>query len=144
MRYVGQVHECTVSVDPFEITEASLDRLKAAFHARHEELYTYSEPNSAVEVVNVESAIAGKVDRPNRMRLAPGKGADSAVKGLRPMIFAADGVSQETPVFDGAALGAGDTVRGPAVIEEVTTTLVIEPGWTAVLDEHGTYVVTAD
>ncbi|MDD8021608.1 MAG: hydantoinase/oxoprolinase family protein [Paracoccaceae bacterium] len=144
MRYVGQVHECTVSVDPFEITEASLDRLKAAFHARHEELYTYSEPNSAVEVVNVESAIAGKVDRPNRMRLAPGKGSEAAVKGLRPMIFAADGVSQETPVFDGAALGAGDTVRGPAVIEEVTTTLVIEPGWTAVLDENGTYVVTAD
>ena len=144
MRYVGQVHECTVSVDPFEITEASLDRLKAAFHARHEELYTYSEPNSAVEVVNVESAISGKVERPNRMVIAKGKGAEAAVKGMRPMIFAADGVAQETPVFEGAKLGAGDTVRGPAVIEEVTTTLVIEPGWTAVLDENGTYVVSAD
>ncbi len=144
MRYVGQVHECTVSVDPFEITEESLERLKAAFHARHEELYTYSEPNSAVEVVNVESAISGRVERPNRMVIAKGAGAETAVKGMRPMIFAPDGVAQETPVFEGAKLGAGDTVRGPAVIEEVTTTLVIEPGWTAVLDENGTYVVSAD
>lgn len=144
MRYVGQVHECTVSVDPFAITEESLERLKAAFHARHEELYTYSEPKSAVEVVNVESAISGRVDRPNRMVIAAGAGAETAVKGMRPMIFAADGIAQETPVFDGAKLGAGDTVRGPAVIEEVTTTIVIEPGWTAVLDANGTYVVSAD
>lgn len=144
MRYVGQVHECTVSVDPFAITEESLERLKAAFHARHEELYTYSEPKSAVEVVNVESAISGRVERPNRMVIGAGKGAEAAVKGLRPMIFAANGIAQETPVFDGAKLGAGDTVRGPAVIEEVTTTIVIEPGWTAVLDENATYVVSAD
>mgnify|MGYP002653451327 CR=1 FL=1 len=61
MRYVGQVHECTVDVDPFEVNEASLDRLKAAFHARHEELYTYAEPQSPVEIVNVESAITGGV-----------------------------------------------------------------------------------
>lgn len=144
MRYVGQVHECTVSVDPFEITEASLERLKAAFHARHEELYTYAEPQSPVEVVNVESAILGRVERPNRMVIAKGTGAEAALKGVRPMIFAPDGIAQETPVFGGAKLGAGDTVRGPAVIEEITTTLVIEPGWTAVLDANGTYVVRAD
>ncbi|MBD9373635.1 hydantoinase/oxoprolinase family protein [Rhizobium sp. ARZ01] len=142
MRYVGQVHECTVYVDPFDIDEAALERLKAAFHARHEELYTYCEPQSAVEVVNVESAISGRVDRPNRMSIAAGNGAHSALKGTREMIFLASGVAHETPVYDGALLGAGDEITGPAVIQEVTTTLVIEPGWIARLDETGTYVVT--
>ena len=141
MRYVGQVHECTVDIDPFPLDEAALERLKAAFHARHEELYTYSEPQSVVEVVNVESAILGQVDRPRRMVIARGKGADQARSGTRPMIFTADGTRRETPVYAGAALGAGDSVTGPAVIEEVTTTIVIEPGWTAELHESGVYVL---
>ena len=142
MRYVGQVHECTVDIEPFEITEAALERLKAAFHARHEELYTYSEPHSAVEVVNVESAITGAVDKPGRMASAPGKGAHSALKGTREMIFTADGIPHETPVYDGALLGAGDRITGPAVIQEVTTTIVIEPGWMAELDASAVYVLT--
>ncbi|MBC7478545.1 MAG: hydantoinase/oxoprolinase family protein [Pseudorhodobacter sp.] len=141
MRYVGQVHECTVEIDPFDITEDALDKLIEAFHARHEELYTYSERQSVVEIVNVESAIWGRVDRPNRMRVAPGKGADFALDGTRPMIFDASAVPQDVPVYTGARLGAGDRITGPAVIEEVTTTLVIEPGWEAELHESGVYLV---
>ena len=141
MRYVGQVHECTVDIDPFPLDEPALDTLKAAFHARHKELYTYSELQSVVEVVNVESAILGRVDRPRRMTIAQGKGGESARSGTRPMIFAASGAAQDTPVYTGAALGAGDSITGPAVIEEVTTTIVIEPGWTAELHGSGVYVL---
>ncbi|MDO5630203.1 MAG: hydantoinase/oxoprolinase family protein [Paracoccus sp. (in: a-proteobacteria)] len=143
MRYVGQVHECTVEVDPFDITEDALDRLRAAFHARHEELYTYSEPGSAVEIVNVESTLTGIVDKPGRFSIAAGKGADNAQIATRPMIFDASGQAQDTPVYDGDKLGAGDQVSGPAVIQEVTTTIVIEPGWTAELDESGVYLLTS-
>ncbi len=144
MRYVGQVHECTVEIDPFDVTEATLEDIKAAFHARHKELYTYDEPQSAVEVVNVESTIAGHVEKPQRMTIAAGNGADSTLKGTRPMVFSADGSTQETPVYDGTALGAGDTLQGPAVIEEVTTTIVVEPGWNVSLHETGVYVLTVD
>ncbi|WP_372885862.1 hydantoinase/oxoprolinase family protein [Shimia sp.] len=144
MRYVGQVHECTVEIDPFEVTEATLADIKAAFHARHKELYTYDEPHNAVEVVNVESTIAGHVDKPKRMTIAAGSGAEATQKGIRPMVFSADGLARETPVYDGSAMGAGDTLQGPAVIEEVTTTIVVEPGWTVSLHDTGVYVLTAD
>ncbi|MFP4273719.1 MAG: hydantoinase/oxoprolinase family protein [Paracoccaceae bacterium] len=143
MRYTGQVHECTVEIDPFAIDEAALDRLKAAFHARHRELYTYDEPHSAVEVVNVESTIRGHLDKPARMRIAPGAGAAKALKGHRAMVFDATGARTDTPVYDGATLGAGDRIEGPAVIEEITTTIVIEPGWVADLHESGVYVIEA-
>ena len=141
MRYVGQVHECTVDVDPFPLDEAALERLKRAFHARHEELYTYSEPGSMVEVVNVESAIWGQVDKPKRMSIAAGMGAEKAIAGMREMIFTADGARRATPVYAGDLLGAGDRIVGPAVIEEITTTIVIEPGWTAELHGSGVYVL---
>ncbi|MBW3099009.1 caprolactamase subunit alpha [Pseudohoeflea coraliihabitans] len=143
MRYTGQVHECTVEIEAGSIDEAGLDAIRSAFHARHRELYTYDEPHSAVEVVNIESTIQGHVENPKRMHLAAGKGADTALKGRRPMVFDASGATTDTPVYDGGKLGAGDRVSGPAVIEEVTTTLVIEPGWTADLHESGVYVITS-
>lgn len=144
MRYVGQVHECSVDIDNFEINEISLQKIVDAFHARHEELYTYSEKHSPVEIVNIESAFYGLLDRPQRMQIASGNGSESALKGHRGMVFSADGTRQQTPVYDGSRLGAGDVVKGPAVIDEPTTTIVLEPGWTANLHETGVYVVTAD
>lgn len=144
MRYVGQVHECTVEIEPFEVTEESLQDIKAAFHARHKELYTYDEVNSPVEVVNVESTIAGLVDKPKKMTIANGTGAHDALKGTREMVFDPDGSTTDTPVYDGGKMGATDIIHGPAVIEEVTTTIVIEPNWTVELHKSGTYVITAD
>jgi len=75
-------------------------------------------------------------------RIGEGVPVGEAIKGHRDAIFAADGKRQGTPVYDGAQLGAGATIAGPAIIEEVTTTIVIEPGWTAVLDPSGSYVIT--
>ena len=53
MRYIGQVHECTVEIGNYANDAKALEKVKDAFHKRHEELYTYSEPHNAVEVVNI-------------------------------------------------------------------------------------------
>ena len=143
MRYVGQVHECTVEIDTFDIAERGLDAIKEAFHARHRELYTYDEPHNSVEVVNVESTIVGHVEKPARQTIKAGTGAEARLKGTRGMVFSLDGIAQETPVYDGTLMGAGDRLSGPAVIEEVTTTIVVEPGWDVELHESGVYLLTA-
>jgi N-methylhydantoinase A len=142
MRYVGQVHECTVDIETFEIDGKSIERVLEAFHRRHEELYTYSERHTPVEVVNIESTVEGLIDKPQTPVLARKRNAEAALKGHRKAIFEASGKAVRTPVYDGEALGAGAIIAGPAVIEEVTTTIVIEPGWTARLHESGSYVIT--
>lgn len=143
MRYVGQVHECTVDIGTFEINARTIDRVKDAFHKRHEELYTYSERHNPVEVVNIESTVYGLIDKPKAPKLAKGVAVEKALKAHRKAIFSADGNKVKTPVYDGEKLGAGATVMGPAIIEEVTTTIVIEPGWTAKLDASGSYLITS-
>jgi N-methylhydantoinase A len=142
MRYVGQVHECTVDIGTFDITEKTAGKVRDAFHRRHEELYTYSEPHNAVEVVNIESTLFGRIDKPKAPRLPRGGAPARALKGYRKAIFDASGKSTKTPIYDGGKLGAGAALSGPAIIEEVTTTIVIEPGWTARLDASGSYVIT--
>ena len=143
MRYVGQVHECTVDIETFEINAKSIGKVIDAFHKRHEELYTYSERHNAVEVVNIESTVFGRIEKPKLPKYTKRGTAKAALKGYRKAIFEASGKTTKTPIYDGEKLGVGAKVLGPAIIEEVTTTIVIEPGWAAVLDATGSYVITA-
>ena len=144
MRYVGQVHECSVEIGAFKVDAKSIARIKDAFHKRHEELYTYAEPQSVVEVVNIESTVYGVVEKPERMTIGKGATPAKALKGHRDAVFTADGKRLRTPIYDGTPLGVGATIKGPAVIEEITTTIVLEPGWTARLDASGSYLITRD
>jgi N-methylhydantoinase A len=142
MRYVGQIHECTVDIGNFEIGAKTIDKVVDAFHRRHEELYTYSERHNAVEVVNIESTLYGRIDKPKAPKLGKGEQPAKALKGHRKAIFSADGKQVRTPIYNGEMLGAGATIKGPAIIEEVTTTIVIEPNWSATLDASGSYLIT--
>ena len=141
MRYVGQIHECTVNIDFFEITEETLKNIKEAFHNRHEELYTYSEKDSPVELVNIESTIYGRIDRPNYSELENKGQINDALKISRNLIFSEKGNVLKTPVYDGNKLSPGNLIDGPAVVEEDTTTLVIENGWFLELHKSGTYII---
>ena len=141
MRYVGQIHECTVNIDFFEITEETLQNIKEAFHNRHEELYTYSEKDSPVELVNIESTIYGRIDRPNYSELENKGQINDALKISRNLIFSEKGNVLKTPVYDGNKLSPGNLIDGPAVVEEDTTTLVIENGWFLELHKSGTYII---
>jgi len=141
MRYVGQIHECTVNIDFFEITNETLKNIKEAFHNRHKELYTYSEIESSVELVNIESTIYGKIDRPTYLELENKGQITDALKTSRNLIFSETGNLIKTPVYDGNKLSPGHQINGPAVVEEDTTTLVIEPEWFLELHKSGTYII---
>ncbi len=141
MRYVGQIHECTVDIGDREVSAASLPAIVAAFHARHEQLYTYSEPGSTVEIVNLESMVIGRIAAPAAPLAAPA-GADPthALSGRRAVRFA-DGVV-DTPVYAGERLVAGNRLDGPAVLAEATTSVLVPKGWTLAVEPSSTCRLT--
>ena len=55
-----------------------------------------------------------------------------------------DGVKIEAQVFDGAGLAPSITVRGPAIVEEPTTTVVIPPKWELSVNNFGDYEMSCD
>ncbi|MGM8887155.1 hypothetical protein ACS8FD_14620, partial [Psychrobacter sp. 1U2] len=140
MRYVGQVHECNVIVPNGNIDSNAAEDILQAFHKRHKELYTYDERDSAVELVNVEVSIIGKVNKPELPTLDTQVGSvESAKVDERKMIHDHTYQWMQTPIYDGNKLGAGAVVTGPALIEEPTTTIVVKPNWQADLHQSGTY-----
>ena len=142
MRYVGQIHECTVDIDTFRIDVQSISQVIDAFHRRHEQLFTYSERQSPVELVNIESTLYGRVKKPARRQLDSGTGIENAVNGHRDLIFSGDSKAVSVPIYDGEKIKAGNKVTGPAVIEEETATYVIQPGWQAELHRSASYMIT--
>ncbi|MDY0309958.1 MAG: hydantoinase/oxoprolinase family protein, partial [Castellaniella sp.] len=141
MRYVGQIHECTVNIGSLTIGDDTIGDIRRAFDAMHEQLFTYSEPESEVEIVNIESIALLRSDREIQQQTPPGGRLAEALLTHRPMIFNADGSYTDTPVYDGNKLGEGDELTGPAIIEETTTTIVIDPGWHIRLDAGNTYIM---
>ena len=70
-----------------------------------------------------------------------GQAASTAPVGSR-RIHLADGWHAAS-VWQRDALAAGQTIAGPAIVEQEDTTTLILPGWTAVVDRIGTIIVTA-
>ncbi|WP_027852406.1 hydantoinase/oxoprolinase family protein [Marinobacterium litorale] len=140
MRYVGQIHECNVEIHPGRITREKIAAVIDDFHKRHEELYTYAEPHNPVELVNIESTLVGKVQKPE---LAPlktkGHSADSALIEYRPALFDDQGHWTDTAVYSGPTLDLGRVIEGPAIVEEPTTNIVVRPGWELVLEPNHCY-----
>ncbi|HMM77900.1 MAG TPA: hydantoinase/oxoprolinase family protein [Gammaproteobacteria bacterium] len=141
MRYVGQIHECTVEIGERELSAATLPAVIDAFHRRHEQLYTYSEPGSMVEIVNLESMVIGRIAAPATGAAAlTGEDATRARTGSRVLRFA-DG-SVDAPVYAAERLAPGNRFSGPAVLTDATTSVLVPAGWTLTLEASGTCRMT--
>ncbi len=142
LRYLGQHHEVPVVVPAGEITPARLPEIAQRFHEAHERLYLYSEPESPLESINVRLTGVGAIPKTPLVSWPTG-GADAsgAVKAKRPAYFGEEGGWVDTTVYDGSKLQAGNRIEGPAIIEEVTTTIVIYPDDLAEIDRLGNVVI---
>ncbi|MNO80632.1 Acetophenone carboxylase gamma subunit [compost metagenome] len=143
IRYLGQIHECSVELACDQLDQNGLVALREAFHKRHKALFSYSEPDSPAELVNLECSVIARLQRPPMPEL-PSPSTDDAARPVshRPMRFNAQDDWQDTPVYNGDRLQAGQTVEGPCVIEEATTNIVVPPGWQATLAPSATYRLT--
>jgi N-methylhydantoinase A len=122
MRYGEQIFEITVPLDGVDLARADLlDQVAARFHTRHEELYAYSAAGQEVVIVNARVAVVG------RLPVLP---ADDAVAAGRAPAAPARrrvwlGGWVEIPVHRLDALPAGTEVKGPALFESATTTVLV-------------------
>jgi N-methylhydantoinase A len=133
MRYRGQEHTVTVA---WPAGLRSAVELIPRFAAAHERAYTFRLDGTAVEIVTCEVSARGPSAAVN-LTLALGKGDPSA--GSRPLII--EGVVEDAPVFDRAALTPGQPYPGPALVEEPTATTLVLPGQRLSVDPFGSLVI---
>ncbi|MGW8374735.1 hydantoinase/oxoprolinase family protein [Streptomyces sp. ODS28] len=147
LRYARQNFELTVPLPGpgRSLDEAGLAQLLADFHVAHEKAYGFAHREAPVQLVNLRvSAISeiAPIELPTLARGGPEPEREATVEH-RKVDFAATGPVR-APVLDRARLLAGNRIHGPAVIEQLDTTTVVPPGWTATVDTHGNLMIEAE
>ncbi len=144
-RYLGQSHELTVVVaaggglpaggQPAGAVTAG--QVRAAFETEHLRRYGHLAHDRDVEVVAARLVAVVPGRRPELT--APAADA-TAVRGRRSIHLG--GTWREVDVVPRGALGPGDGVVGPAVIEFAEATCLVRDGWYAEVDVVGSLLLT--
>lgn len=132
-RYVKQAYELNVTFDDGPLTANSLERLATTFHARHRQTYGHENPGESVQIVNLRLTATGHL--PAVAVVAGMSDADQTLPA-RPVWFPVIG-TVTCPVRTRSGLQKSGVMSGPLIIEEVDTTVVVPPAWTATVDEQG-------
>jgi N-methylhydantoinase A len=142
-RYAYQVWDLSIPLEGEEIEdEAALARLIERFHDAHERIFAVREPGQKIEMSQWKGRVIASTVKPalaSVRQAAP----DGAAPGARVAYFPELG-EVELPVHIGGALTPGTSVRGPALVIEPETTVVVYPGWTAHVSELGNYRMELD
>jgi N-methylhydantoinase A/oxoprolinase/acetone carboxylase beta subunit len=138
MRFVGQGAETNVPISARDFTKMRNEEIRRLFDGVYEKLYGRTYPDSEVEFINFKV----RASLPERLLQLPklekkGQSLDKAIKGKRPAYspMARDFISYT--VYDRYKLFPTAKFRGPAIIEERESTLVVGEDASVSTDDLG-------
>jgi N-methylhydantoinase A len=140
MRYSGQSYEVSVPVS-IDGNRIDKEKLILDFGDIHGRLYGHKAEGEPIEVVNfkvkviwpIPELVLQKKDSSGDKPVAP------ASAGKRHVFF--EGRFIESPIYKRHSLGPGIKLKGPAIVEELTSTTVIHPNQTCTIDPYGNLLV---
>jgi N-methylhydantoinase A len=114
----------------------------ADFLERYKARFDIELPEMTAMLANLRTTIIGRRSPVDLAIFAPAIDGSGAARpsGARQVRF--NGGWFDTWLFDRASLGSGARLTGPAIVEQPDTTVVIDPGATAVVDGLGNLVIS--
>ena len=142
VKWAGQIFEIAIPLPSGTLTDDDRAVVTGRFLEAYERLYgkgTAWEGFPAV-MLNARATATGRVPKPAR-RAQPLESAspDAAVTTEREVLLPDGGVRKLVPIYRGGKLRPGMALAGPAVVEDVDTTVWVPPGAGLRLDEYRNY-----
>jgi N-methylhydantoinase A len=133
MRYFGQQNEITTWFERDPRENHDIAWIRKVFESAYEKLYSLRLPDVDVEAVSWRLvAIGPSVSRHGTAELAVTLARPKTTRKAR-----FDRNEVDTPVYARRDLARDQRIKGPAIIEERETTIIILPGWRANVDATG-------
>ncbi|MFC1610791.1 hydantoinase/oxoprolinase family protein [Myxococcota bacterium] len=138
MRFVGQGAETHVALPEPDITRLTREDVRRRFDQTYEKLYGKTYPDNAIEFVNfrVRASLPEKLLKLSELDRGE-RSVDAAVKGQRPAYSSIAGDFVPHTVYDRYSLFPEATLRGPAIIEERESTVVVGEDASIRVDDFG-------
>ena len=127
MRYQGQEHTVTVPLPADLGAPDARAVIKRAFDAAYAQQFSHNAPDQDAEFVTIRVAVLGELHKPQLTKVEQGgkEPVAKAVRGSRKVLYAGASERVEAKVYDRRFLLAGNTIEGPALIDEHASTTVI-------------------
>lgn len=139
LRYLGQEHALGVAVGD----ELDLEAVRTSFEELHVARYGHA-IDTRVQVVTVRVRGLARAAPPQLPTYPAGDGDPGRARtGSRPAFDFRSRAIAEFAVYDRARLAPGDTLVGPAIIDEGTSTTVVHAGQRVAVEAHGYLLVTS-
>jgi N-methylhydantoinase A len=139
MCYAGQGHYVDVFLPDQGLKDYPKTSVIEAFHRNHETKYGHR-LQAPVRVINVRLKTVGKLKEIPINEIRQGKEIlQSAIKPSRQVFLG--GRFIKCPIYERSELLWGNTIPGPAIIEEPQHTTIIMPGQTMTVDKWGNLII---
>jgi N-methylhydantoinase A len=144
MRYVGQNFELAVPVGMVRggkfPTLGSAEKLRSRFFAVHDQFYGFHNDDDPVEIINVRLTVSAALTRIAQPKSAKFNSARPQPFENRRVWFTRER-AVKTPIYDRAELRPGQTIAGPAIVDQFDSTTVLYPGDGLNVDHNGNLLV---
>lgn len=141
-RYRFQVWELEILVptDTLE-TQKHVVELVEQFHKMHERVFAVRDSEQPVEFLNWRGRLTGVVKGESTSVANSGSDNGVSAREVRKVFYGDEEGTLDTRIFRGGDLAPGNEIEGPAILEEATSTLVVEPGTTVRVTAQGDYLL---
>ena len=140
MQFVGQTHILNV---PLPSADPGRDLLQRLFEEAYFARFRVQLPEIRANLVNLNTSVVGVRPAVDLSRLIDPNGRagilEGALREIRPVWY--DGGWRETPVYAREKLPLDAVIKGPAILEQMDATTVLEPGDWASTDADGNIVI---
>ena len=143
MAYIGQTHTVsvplTVTTQGGKVTPPTRAEIEAAFDTAYRASFGRLLHNGVRRILNLRSSVTGKRPKFDLATLAPTGDGRSDPIARRPVHFA--GTWHDTAIHDRLSLPVGCVIKGPAILTQPDTTVLIEPGLQGRVDAFGNTIL---
>ncbi|MGB2061757.1 MAG: hydantoinase/oxoprolinase family protein [Candidatus Puniceispirillales bacterium] len=143
MRYVGQGWEIPVELDSDWCDSPDKDMIMRMFEDRYSLLFSRIVDGLDIEITSWTVLASTPLD-PARQAKSADKYHHETSTATRVMADLVDGEPLDAAVFERHTLNHGSVIKGPAVITEAETTILIPRGGLAIQHEDGTIDIRLD
>lgn len=141
-RFIGQGSETSLPIPPGDFAALDPVELRRRFDETYTRLYGRTYPESAVEFVNFCARASLPVAELTLPKSTVAGRASDAVKDERQAYSGSARAFVGHVVYDRYRLPAGAEINGPAIFEERESTVIIDAGGRARVDEYGFLWIT--
>jgi N-methylhydantoinase A len=137
MRYLGQNYEHELELPDGEVTERTLAEAFARFAEMHEERYGYAIEGETIELVSFKVTAIGRRPQVQLVDAAP----ENVREVSRRLVYFRGLGFVDTALVHRSSLAPGEILRGPALVQEDSSTTLVAPEMTVQRTEDGSLLV---